>query len=330
MVTRLGPGPEFDLIRRFLNDAGRTPPDHRLVLVGPGDDCAVIDAAPLAITMDMAVEGIHFRRDWLEPEEVGYRAAAAAASDLAAMAATPIGLFVSIAVQAADATDYAAAVMRGIGALGGSVGAALLGGDLARTTGPLVLDVVAVGRAVSPVERSGARPGDAVWVTGALGGAAAAVAAWTAGDEPPAAARSAFARPRPRTEEASWLAERAPLHALIDLSDGLGGDLGHIAAASGVGAIIDAETVPVHPGTREVAGEGPEALAMAVGGGEDYELCLVAPAGAVESETAAFRDRFGIDLVRVGHIRAGDGVALRWPDGREERVTGYQHFGRGS
>jgi len=323
---RLGPGPEFDLIRQFLARAGATAsPAADAVQVGPGDDCTVVDG--IALSTDLSVEGIHFRREWLEPEEIGYRAAAAALSDLAAVAAQPIGVLCSLACAGDDAAAYGPRVMDGVRSAAADVGAALLGGDLARSPGPLLLDVVAVGRTERPVLRSGARPGDALWVTGELGGAAAAVQAWQRGAVPPEAARRAFARPQPRVREALWLAERGLAHALIDLSDGLAGDAAHLAAASGVRVVLDAAAIPVHP----AAARGPSGAGLRLGlaGGEDYELCFAAADGAVEAVADEFRAAFGVPIHRVGAVEAGSGVWIRDAAGRTEPldVHGYQHFG---
>lgn len=325
--SALGPGAEFDLIRRFLD---RSPPETDDVRVGPGDDTAMITGGSIAASSDLSIEGVHFRRDWITPEEVGYRAAASSLSDLAAMAARPVGVLVSLAVPRADVPAYAERVMDGVHQALGSVGGALLGGDLTRSPGPVIIDVTALGEAVRPVLRSGAVPGDEVWVTGLLGGAAAAVDAWLAGKEPDAGARQAFARPVPRIREASWLAERVPLHALIDISDGLAGDASHLAAASDVGILLRASAVPVHPATRAVTGggAGEGALRLALGGGEDYELCLAAPAGSVAEIRKEFEEVFGVTLSQVGTVREGSGVVLGHEDGRETVLedTGFRHF----
>jgi thiamine-monophosphate kinase len=322
----LGPGAEFDLIRRFLGDAaadGAAIPDG--VRVGPGDDCAVV-AGELALSVDMSVEGVHFQRDWLEPEEIGYRAAAAALSDLAAMAATPIGILIALAMRAEDAQDMAALVMDGVRAAAAGQGAALLGGDSTRSPGPIIVDAVVVGSAPDPVLRAGARPGDAVWVTGELGAAATAVRAWRAGRAPEPPARLAFALPAPRTAEAVWLAERVGLGALIDISDGLAGDAAHLAAASGVGITLDAASIPIHPVLHASGIDDP--LRLALTGGEDYELCFAAPDEAVQRVAREFHDRFGLQLTRVGSVREGEGVSMRGLDGiiRDLHYGGYDHF----
>lgn len=325
--TPLGPGPEFDLIRRFLSRSRQSGPD---ILVGPGDDCAVLEDGRIAISADLSIEDVHFRRAWLEPEEIGRRAAAAALSDLAAMAASPVGALISLGAPASDVPEFAERCMVGATELLESEGAILLGGDVARSPGPLFLDVVVLGRAERPVLRSGARPGDEVWVTGTLGAAAAAVRCWAEGVEPPAAAREAFAHPRPRIREALWLAERDLPRAMLDLSDGLVGDAAHLAAASGVGILLEEEQIPVDGVAIEVAGrEG--GLALALGGGEDYELCFVAAPGAVQAVAREFKDTFGIALTRVGVVREETGIALRRGDGSiaPPDVEGYRHFAGG-
>lgn len=325
--TRLGPGAEFDLIRRFLAGPAVLRPD---VPVGPGDDAAVLRADGLAVSADASVEGVHFRREWLTFPEIGYRAAAAALSDLAAMAARPIGVLASLALPLRD-FDAAPELMDGVREAAAAVGAALVGGDVTRSPTSLFLDVIALGEASAPVLRSGARPGDELWVTGVLGAAAAAVLAWSRGEEPPAAAREAFARPRPRVAAARWLAERGLAHAMLDLSDGLAGDATHLAAASGVRVVLEPALVPVAPAALVVAGNAEGALALALGGGEDYELCFAAPAGAVEPRRAEFEADLALGLARVGRIEEGEGVVASTADGERAPLplTGYRHFQEG-
>ncbi|MBI4541356.1 MAG: thiamine-phosphate kinase [Gemmatimonadetes bacterium] len=326
-TVRLGPGAEFDLIRRIL---GRSePPALGAVRVGPGDDCAVVQGDGIAISCDLSVEDVHFRRAWLEPEEIGYRAAAAALSDLAAVAAAPIGILAAMAIPARDGEAVGLQVAEGITAAARDVGAALLGGDVSRSPGPLVIDVIAVGEAPNPILRSGARPQDELWVTGELGCSAAVVRQLQVQGTPGAEARQRFARPRPRTTEARWLAAHVELHAMIDLSDGLAGDAGHIAAASGVAVVLDLEGIPIHAAAREVAATHEDALRLALAGGEDYELCFAAPAGAVEPVREAFRERFGIALTRAGRVTEGEGVWVEDPVGGRPRPTpfrGFDHF----
>jgi thiamine-monophosphate kinase len=321
----LAAGAEFDLIRGFF--AGGVPASRPDVRVGVGDDCAVVVGNGIALSCDMSVEGVHFRRDWLDDREVGYRAAAAALSDLAAVAARPIGVLVALALPDGYGRTIAQAVMEGVASAAARVGAAILGGDVSRTAGPLVVDVTAVGEAAEPVLRGGARPGDEVWVTGELGGAAAAVTALARGDAPEPALRERFAAPSARTREALWLRERGVLRAAIDLSDGLAGDAAHIAAASGVAIVLDREAIPVHPAVRRVAASPDEAFRLALGGGEDYELCFAAARGTVEPLAPEFEREFDLRLVRVGWVEAGEGIFVRSAVGRESiGFGGYQHF----
>jgi thiamine-monophosphate kinase len=315
MVTRLGPGAEFDLIRRFL---GAGPADGaRGVRVGPGDDCAVVAGDGIALTVDMAVEDVHFRRAWLVPAEIGYHAAAAALSDLAAMAARPVGVLASLALGPGDEEEYGAQVMAGVAAATTDAGGALLGGDLTRSPGPLVVDIVAVGEASTPVLRSGARPGDELWVTGRLGAAAAAVAAWLQDHEPAPDARAAFVRPTPRTREALWLAERGIPTAMVDLSDGIAGDAGHIAAASGVRVVVRADALPVAAAAAALGAA--EAVWLAAAGGQDYELCFTARAGTVQGVVAEFGEAFEVELTRVGDV-----LGLRTTGGAAQAVEGVE------
>jgi len=329
----LGPGAEFDLIRGFLADA---PPLPSEVLVGPGDDAAVL-AGGWVITTDVSVEDVHFRRAWLSDREIGYRAGAAALSDLAAMAARPVGVLVSLAGPARGKATLAE-VHAGVREIAAEVGAAVIGGDVSGSPGPLVLDVVAVGRAERPVLRSGARPGDEVWVTGRLGAAAASVRAWESGDEPAPPLRTAFARPRPRVREGVALGARAGVHALIDLSDGLAGDAGHLAAASGVRIVLEAERVPVARGVAGGPGvpDAAAALALALHGGEDYELCFACAPGAVGADFFAEASAYGapatgVELTRVGCVEEGEGVWLQKPDGSTARLAkgGFDHMSEG-
>ncbi|HSJ26284.1 MAG TPA: thiamine-phosphate kinase [Longimicrobiales bacterium] len=326
----LGKGAEFDLIRQILAAGGRTEPSDA-IRVGPGDDCAVVRGEGVALSVDMAVEGVHFRREWLEPEEIGYRAAAAALSDLAAMAASPLGILVALATPVDEPGDLARRIMEGAGAAAANLRAVLLGGDMTRTPGPVVVDVVVVGNTVRPVLRDGARPGDSLWVTGELGAAAAAVRSWTQGQQPEPAARLAYALPTPRVAEAGWLAAHNALDALLDISDGLAGDAGHMAAASGVRIILDEASIPVHPTASAVASGPDDALYLALAGGDDYELCFAAPPGAVERIRDRFMDTFDVALTRVGTVHEGSGVLLRDRTGAVNPLpyAGYDHFPAG-
>ena len=322
----LGPGGEFDLIRRLLGPEGSLP---KGVLVGPGDDATVLEGG-VVVSTDLTVEGVHFCRNWITLEEAGYRAAASALSDLAAMAAEPLGLLLSLALPAGD-REGAPELRGGAWQACRDQGIQILGGDLSATAGPLTVDAVALGRARAPVLRAGSLPGDELWVTGHLGGSGGAVRLWKGGHEPPPGLRMAFAHPWPRIREALWLAGRLPLHGLLDLSDGLAGDAGHLAAASGTAVVLEGDAIPVHPELAAAFPDPAHRLHFALSGGEDYELCLSAPAGSVGEWTGAFQEVFGIPLTRVGRVEEGEGVFLE--EGPERRSTpmggGFSHFGPG-
>jgi thiamine-monophosphate kinase len=297
------------------------------VRVGPGDDAAVVSGDGIVLSSDMSVEDVHFRRAWLTPRQIGRRAAVAALSDLAAMAARPIGVLASLAISRADAAAMATEILAGVSAAVAEVGGALLGGDLTRSAGGIVIDVVVVGEARRPVLRSGGRVGDEVWVTGELGGAALAVRTLLSGETPIPSAMQRFAAPVARVREALWLADREIPTAMLDLSDGIAGDLSHLARSSDVAVVLDTDRLPVHPAlSRGISPE--EALQLALTGGEDYELCFTAPPGVVEQQLADFGSRFGIRLTRVGMVEAGGEVFLRNAQGGRRAVAegGFQHF----
>ncbi|HXG43147.1 MAG TPA: thiamine-phosphate kinase [Gemmatimonadales bacterium] len=315
----LGPGPEFDRIRRLVAALGPQ--------AGPvGDDCAVLawPGGALVLSVDLAVEGVHFRRDWLSLREIGWRATAAALSDLAAEAAVPVGLLTSLGLPAGASEAELDELARGIGAAAEAAGTAVLGGDLSRAD-RLIVDVVAVGRAERPVSRAGARPGDGLWVSGTLGGARAALAAFLAGREPDPEARRALAHPVPRLALGRALA-RAGARAMLDLSDGLGGDARHLAAASSVRLTVDLAGLPVAPAAAaEAAAAGLPPPVFAALGGEDYELLAALPPEFGPEQARAVERETGVPLVRIGEVAAGTGVAFRL-DGAELSLKGYDHF----
>ena len=306
--TTLGAGREFDAIRALLVRWGS-------LAAGIGDDCAVLDVPAgerLCVSTDSSVEGVHFRREWLTPAEIGYRATMAALSDLAAMAARPLGLLVALAAPTAWRTSLDG-IADGIGAAARDGGAPVLGGD---TTGGerLALTITVLGAAAEPVTRGGGRAGDALFVTGRLGGPRLALDALEAGRVPDRAHRDRFARPRARLLEARWLAGRGA-SALIDVSDGLLGDAAHLAAASAARVTIDLQRVPCVAGARPLD---------AAASGEEYELLCAAPATI---DAAEFERAFGVPLTGVGWLAAGPpGVDAMDGPTRVDLPRGYDHF----
>lgn len=329
----LAEGPETARIRAFLDGAGANAArgDPAAAITVPvGDDAAAFrppDDTQVVVSCDASVEGIHFRREWMTWETIGYRAAASALSDLAAMAAAPVGLVVAAALPPELDVEIAAALGRGVGEIAGRVGAEVLGGDLVASPGPAFLDVTVLGCAAAPTTRGGVRPGDELWVTGELGAAAAALRDLERGLEPDPRARRAFERPRPRIEEALWLRDRVRIHAAIDLSDGVMRDARNLAAASGVALEIEADRLPPAPvldGFRQT----PAAEHLLLAGGEDYELLFAVPAGAMQGTERAFAVAFDLPLTRVGRAREGKGLTV---SGRVNPAlpAGFDHFEAG-
>jgi len=310
-LTPLASGAEFDRIRsiwRVLGDRA----------VGGGDDCAIVRVGgeQIAVSTDMALEGTHFREGWLTPAEIGWRAAAAALSDLAAVAAEPHGVLVSLALSPEWYDEFAAELMDGVGEVVASVGAKVWGGDVVRGE-RLTIDVAVVGSVSNPVLRSTASPGDSLWVTGRLGGPLGAVQSWEAGHEPEQTARKRFARPEPRVEQAFWLRDHAA-KAMIDVSDGLLSDAGQLAAASSVGCVIEAGSVPWHPAVTD------ETTVLL--SGEEFELLVALPPDSDADLSDRFVERFGLPLTCVGRIEVGSGVSLRRDGKSAELPQGFRHF----
>jgi len=307
----LGPGPEFDRIRAVLAALGD-------VASPSGDDCALIPVGGkmLAVSTDAAIEGVHFRTDWLTLEEIGHRSAAAALSDLAAEGATPSAILVALGVpeQASDAD--VAALMRGAGTAAHEVSAQVVGGDL--TQAPVWMVTVTVfGEVARPVTRGGGRAGDILYVTGEVGGAEVALRSWLSGKRPPDAARLRFTRPQPRVAAGRALAVVAT--AMMDLSDGVAADLRHLAAASRCGAEIELGLLPLAPDVVSFAeGTSRKPLLLAAEGGEDYELLVALPPDA---EVPILDVR----LTRIGRLIEGDEVRFLL-DGVPVTPKGFQHF----
>lgn len=311
-----GPADETELVERLAAIGWK---GNRAVPLGPGDDAAVLRGG-LAVSTDLMVEGVHFRFDWVTPAEVGFRAGAAALSDMAAMGARPEALLVSMALPGRD-PGLGEALQRGVRGAGDRVGAVIAGGDVSRTTGPAMLDVVVVGRVRDGgVRRSGAKPGDDLWVSGVVGGAGAAVAAWSRGREPAPEARARFAAPPDRTGLGRSLAAQGLASAMIDISDGLVLDSRRLAAASAVAVRIRPDRVPLN-----VAAGGD--LNQALEGGEDYELMFTAHPKGKERILALGRE-LSVQLTRIGKVGQGADVALEDGEGHHVRPGrgGYDHF----
>ena len=324
---------EFELLERLR--ARLSPEAGRLVL-GSGDDAAVtVPDGALATSVDALVDGVHFRLDWTPLPAVGHKALATALSDLAAMGATPGEAYVVLGVPAAIGEEDCLVILEGMLSVAEATGTQIAGGDLTRSP-VLWVSVTAVGYEQPPaplVRRSGARPGDRLVLTGRLGGAAAGLALLERPEladglrpEVAAALRARQLRPWPRLAEGRALAA-AGATAMIDLSDGIGSDSGHVAKASGAALRIAADAVPLQEGVAEVAaaaGRDPLELAAA---GEDYELLASLPADVAGKAAGGENLRLGsAEVTLVGEVLAGAGAEIRRPDGRPLAAPGYDQL----
>ena len=307
---------EFDLIKRLK----ATLPTHDSVVAGAGDDCAVLDLGlPHHLVLfktDAVVEGVHFTAE-ASPEKIGHKALGRCLSDIAAMAGTPTHALVTLALP--DKFDPARieAIYAGMNALARKHGVAIVGGETTTNPERLLLSIALLGTVPRSrqVLRSGAKAGDAIFVTGALGGSLS----------------GRHLDFEPRLAEARWLAERFTVHAMMDLSDGLAGDLRHILEASGVGAELLASAIPISRAaklqSRAESSAKPPLLA-ALTDGEDFELLFTLASRAAVPLLDAWKAQFpDVKLSCVGKITSQPGLRLSDARGlRDLNLSGYEHF----
>ncbi|MGH8580004.1 MAG: thiamine-phosphate kinase [Gammaproteobacteria bacterium] len=315
---------EFEIIRRFFHRGAISRQD---VALGIGDDGAVVrvaDGYDLIISTDMLISGVHFPAD-AEPNDIGFRALAVNLSDLAAMGAEPA--WATLVLSLPEASEpWLSAFARGFFSLADAASVQLIGGDIAR--GPLTITVsvygsVPRGRALL---RSGARPGDRIFVTGTLGDAAAALETdlKTAPATHTRVLRQRLLHPMPRFIVGIGL--RGVASSAIDISDGLASDLGHIAEASGVGARVEVASLPLSEPLRRLLMRQ-RAWELALSGGDDYELCFTAPARH-EALVASLAHSSDCTITQIGVIESELGLRWRMPDGSLLAIArpGYRHF----
>ncbi len=307
---------EFELIAQLT----RALPTNETVVSGAGDDCAVLDLGVpdklILFKTDAVVEGFHFTRA-TPPEKIGRKALARCLSDIAAMAGTPTAALVTLALPPDFAPEFVAKIYDGMNALAREHGVAIVGGETTTNPERILISISLVGTVPrgKQVLRSGAKTGDAIFVTGELGGSLAQK-------------HLDFA---PRLAEARWLAEHFAIHAMMDLSDGLGGDLRHILQAGGVGAELLKTAVPVSRAARLRARGGSTAkpaFAAALTDGEDFELLFTVASRDAVKLLDAWRQKFPkLKLTCIGKIVAGDGILIRDKSGSHKlNIHGYAHF----
>jgi thiamine-monophosphate kinase len=326
---------EDDLVRRIRAAAAR---DRDGVLVGIGDDCAVLAVTPgtqLIAKTDLLIEDVHFRRRYAEPADIGWKALAVNISDIAAMGGRPRWALVALAFPATATPDEIEAFYGGMLLLAREHGVAVVGGDTSSSPGAWFVNVSLLGEAMRSVLRSTARAGDVVAVTGTLGRSAAGLAVLEGAHAPAgldadtlAEMTGAHLRPRPRAAEGRWLGATDGVSAMMDLSDGLAVDLPRLCLESAVGARVEIDALPISAGTRRVAAAvGRDALAWATGGGEDYELLITCTATAFDRLSHGLAEATGTTLTRIGSIEPGDGVRFVDRQGQDVEVArGFEHF----
>ena len=323
------PLPEKSLLaalRRMAASAGpRSGRGNRWVVNGIGDDCAVLRLPrghELLVTTDFSLEGIHFRRDWHPAESVGHRCLTRGLSDIAAMGGEPLAAFLSLALPRDLPQTWVRRFTRGLLRLAGEQRVILAGGDTAESLAGILADIVVVGSVPKgqAILRSGARPGDRIFVSGELGGSMAALRQMRSKKKATMREYPRHFCPQPRVALGRALREKKLVSAMIDTSDGLSSDLGHICEESGVGAEIDAERIPrarVAKPRREVD------LELALHGGEDYELLFTVAAGKrIPTRIAEAK------LTQIGRITRARGMVVRDASGAARPLLpqGWEHF----
>jgi len=327
---------EFPLIDRLAARLGRPRPD---VVLGIGDDVAAVEGPPgrlLLATCDVQVAGVHFLPDRVDPWKLGRKAAAINVSDIASAGGRPTHFLSSLVLPPETEVDFVERLYDGLAEEAQRWGADVIGGNVSGGAG-LVIDLTLFGEVAADrlLRRDGARPGDTVLVTGALGAAAAGLHLLLhPGPEPDESVRqavlSAFETPIPRVFEAAAAAACNGVGAAIDVSDGLAADLGHVCDRSGVGVRIFEDRVPVSAAARAVAAEsGTDALVWALGGGEDYELLLTVRPDGADRLAEAVRGATGTPVTPIGEVLpASEGRCLVRADGSVAPLAadGWRHF----
>lgn len=326
---------ERELVRRVRRRAGAPP---SFVSIGIGDDAAVVEpmrGALDVVTTDALVEGVHFHREWTPPQAIGVKAVVVNFSDLAAMGAEPRVVLLSLALPAALPLADFDAIVDGVASESAAAGASLVGGNIARSPGPLVVDVTAIGAAKRRrvLRRAGGRAGDALYVTGTVGGAAAGLAILEGGSDRAAldaeslACVARYERPVARLRCGRLVAGRRAASACMDLSDGLADAVRQIAEASGTGAELDGTAIPLQPGAASwLARHGGDPIETAIAAGEDYELLFAVPPRRRKAFLAAVRDSGHLTATLIGRLTRDPALTLTRAGVATTLNSGFSHF----
>ncbi len=296
---------------------------NRSVGTGIGDDCAVLRLPrghEVLVTTDFSLEDVHFRREWHPADSVGHRCLARGLSDIAAMGGTPRAAFLSLALPAELPQKWVDQFVAGLLKLAKRYSVPLAGGDTAQSPAGILADIVVLGSAPAgkAILRSGAKPGDRLYVTGALGSSSSALNRLRDGEKPKPKSHPKHFYPEPRIAIGQFLREKKLASAMIDISDGLSTDLAHICDESKVGAVVYSNSLPMAHGL----GDG--GLQLALHGGEEYELLFTAkPGRRIPKEIG------GVPITRIGEMVREKQMKLAQPDGTAMilRSAGWQHFG---
>ncbi|MBA2664557.1 MAG: thiamine-phosphate kinase [Bradymonadaceae bacterium] len=318
-------------------------PTPKGVILGIGDDCAVLERAAFdLVTTDSLVEGVHFRRDWSDPGDIGWKALARCLSDIAAMGGTPGAFFLNLVLGPSDDKAFVDMLLAGIKQAADELapagfGVSTAGGDVAQTSGPTMISITLLGRTakLGPIVRSGASPGERVVLSGPTGMAAAAVdllaGKLSADPKDYPSLLAAHRRPRPRVGLGALLGHHQIATAMIDISDGLGQDLGHILSRSEVGASLQVQDLPVHDELARLSVEaGVDVLPYVLGGGDDYELLMSVSPDRL-GELFELGRANGCAMYDIGEVCApGQGLRVLQVNGELLSAPairlGYEHF----
>jgi thiamine-monophosphate kinase len=330
-VSEIGERGLIDRIRR------RLPPPPPALIVGPGDDAAVVAGdrgAFQVLTTDAVIEGVHFDLRFSSPADVGHKALAVNVSDIAAMGGTARVALLSLMLPDATLTQTVDELLDGFLALATPLKLALVGGNISRSPGPLIVDVTVIGSAKprKVITRSGGKAGDALFVSGSVGGAAAGLG-WLRA-KPPEQATPPISecidrhrRPAPRSRLGALLGRTRAASACMDLSDGLADAIRQIAEASGTGARIEGSRIPLHPGASQwFASRGEDPLEASIRGGDDYELLFAVPTRRAGRLRGVIRLLQGLEVTRIGELTADSSIELVRDGAVMPLPAGFSHF----